>query len=58
MAVARPRGGTGVAIDDGAGVDDTGARDDEAVAPSVVMLSCDMPVSTHVAELWRACRER
>ena len=65
-AVAPPLGGTGAAVDDGAGVDDAEARDDETVAPLGVMLSCDMPASNHMGELWcaarrrsaRACRER
>ena len=49
-----PLGGTGAAVDDGAGADDAEARDDEVVATLAVMLSCDMPASTHVGELWRA----
>ena len=61
-----PLGGTGATVDDGAGVDDAEARDDEALAPSAATLSCDMPTSTHVGELrcaalrrsMRACRER
>ena len=53
-----PLGGAGAAADDDAGVDDAGARDDEAVAPLAAMLSCDMPASTHVGELWRAARRR
>ena len=65
-AVAPPLGGTGAAVDDGAGADGAGAHDDEVVAPSAVTLSCDMPTSTHVGELrratlrrsMRACRER
>ena len=52
--VEPPLGGTGAAAEDGAGADNAGARDDEAVAPSAVMLSCDMPASTHAGELWRA----
>ena len=40
------------------GADDAEARDDEAVAPLAAMLSCDMPASTHVGELWRAERRR
>ena len=64
-AVAPSLGGTGAAVDDGAGVDDAGARDDEVVAPSAATLSCDMPTSTHVGELRhaalrcsvRTCRE-
>ena len=54
--VEPPLGGTGVAADGGAGADDAEARDDGAVAPLAVMLSCDMPASTHVGELWRAAR--
>ena len=53
-----PLGGTGAAADDGAGADDAEARDDEAVASLAVMLSCDMPASTHMGELWRAARRR
>ena len=53
-----PLGGTGAAVDDGVGADDVEARDDEVVAPLAVMLSCDMPASTHVGELWRAARRR
>ena len=53
-AVAPSLGGTGAAVDDGAGIDDTEARDDEAVAPSAVTLSCDMATSTHVGELIEA----
>ena len=49
-----PLGGAGAAADDDAGADDAEARDDEAVAPLAAMLSCDMPASTHVGELWRA----
>ena len=64
--VAPSLGGTGAAVDGGAGADGTGARDDKVVAPSDVTLSCDMPTSTHVGELrraalrrsMRACRER
>ena len=64
--VAPSLGGTGVAVGGGAGADGAGARDDEVVAPSAAMLSCDMPTSTHVGELrraalrrsMRACRER
>ena len=64
--VASSLGGTGVAVDDSAGADGAGARDDEVVAPSAATLSCDMPTSTHVGELrratlrcsMRACRER
>ena len=51
-------GGTGAAVDDGAGADDAEARDDEAMAPLAVMLSCDMTASTHAGELWRAARRR
>ena len=50
--VEPPLGGTGADADDGAGADDAEARDDEAVAPLAVMLSCDMPVSTHCRECW------
>ena len=57
-AVAPPLGGTKAAVDDGAGVDDAEARDDEAVAPSVAKLSCDMATSTHVGELRRAALRR
>ena len=65
-AVAPSLGGTGAAVDGGAGADGAGARDDEVVAPSAATLSCDMPTSTHVVELrhaalrgsMRACRER
>ena len=65
-AVAPSLGGTGAAVDGGAGADGAGARDDEVVAPSAATLSCDMPTSTHVGELrsvalrrsMRACRER
>ena len=64
--VEPPLGGTGAAADDGARADDAEARDDDAVASLAVMLSCDMPASTHMGELWsaarrrsaRACRER
>ena len=55
--VAPPLGGTRAAVDDGAGVHDAEARDDEAVAPSAVTRSCDMVTSTPVGELRRACRE-
>ena len=57
-AVAPPLGGTRAAVDDGAGVADAEARDDKAVAPSAVTLSCDMPTSTHVGELRRAALRR
>ena len=65
-AVAPPLGGTGAAVDDGAGVGDAEARDDDAVAPLAAMPSCDMPASTHAGKLGhdarcrsaRACRER
>ena len=57
-ADAPPLGGTGAAVDDGAGVADAEARDDEAVAPSAATLSCDMATSTHVGELRRAARRR
>ena len=56
--VEPPLGGTSATAGDDAGVDDAEARDDEAVAPSAVMLSCDMPASTHAGELWRAARRR
>ena len=49
-------GGTSAAADDGAGTDDAEARDGRTVAPFASMLSCDMPASTHVGELWRAAR--
>ena len=52
--VEPPLGDTGAAAGVGAGADDTEARDDEAVAPLVAMLSSDMPASTHVGELWPA----
>ena len=54
--VKLPLGGTSAAAGDDVGADDAEARDDEAVAPLVVMLSSDMPASTHVGELWRAAR--
>ena len=57
-AVAPPLGGTRAAVDDGAGVADAEARDDEAVAPSTATLSCDMATATHVGELRRAARCR
>ena len=57
-AVTPLLGGTGAAVDDGAGVGDAEARDDEAVAPSAAALSCDMATSTHVGELRRAARRR
>ena len=56
--VEPPLGGTGAAAENGAGADDAEARDDEAVAPLAMMLSCDMPASTHVGELWHAARRR
>ena len=56
--VEPPLGSTGAAAEDGAGADDAEARDDEAAAPSTVMLSCDMPASNHSGELWRAARRR
>ena len=46
--VEPPLGDIGAAAGDGAGADDAEARDDETVAPLAVMLSCDMPASTHV----------
>ena len=59
-------GDAGDAAEDGGDAGDAGARDNDAVASLAVMLSCDMPGSTHVGELWpaarrrsaRACRER
>ena len=48
--VEPPLGGTSAAVGD------VEARGDEAVAPLAVMLSCDMPASTHAGELWRAAR--
>ena len=64
--VEPPLGGAGAAADDGAGANDAEARDDEAAAPLAMILSCDMPASTHAGELghdarrrsMRACRER
>ena len=64
--VAPSLGGTGAAVDGGAGADGAGAHDDEVVALSAATLRCDMPTSTHVGELrhaalrhsMRACRER
>ena len=56
--VEPPLGGTSAAAGDGAGTDDAEARDDGTVAPFASMLSCDMPASTHVGELWRAARRR
>ena len=53
-----PLGGARAAVDDGAGVADAEARDDEAVVPSAATLSCDMATSTHVGELRRAARRR
>ena len=46
------------AVDDGVGAADAEARDDEAVAPSVAMLSRDMATSTRMGELRRAARRR
>ena len=57
-AVAPSLGGTGAAVDGGAGADGAGARDDEAVAPSAATLSHDMATSTHVGELRRAAQRR
>ena len=54
--VEPPLGGAGAAADDDAAIDGAEACDDEAVAPLAAMLSCDMPASTHVGELWRAAR--
>jgi len=51
-------GGTSAAAGDDVGADDAEARDDETVVPLAVMLSCDMPVSTYMGELWRAARCR
>ena len=56
--VEPPLGGAGAAADDDAGADGAEARDDEAMTPLAAMLSCDMPASTHVGELWRAARRR
>src|SRR6185503_13946314 len=56
--VEPPLGGTSAAAGDDVGADDAEARDDKAVAPLVVMLSSDMPTSTHVGELWRTARRR
>ena len=56
--IAPSLGGTGTAIDGGAGADGAGARDDEVVAPSVATLNCDMPTSTHEGELRRAALRR
>ena len=56
--VEPPLGGTGAAADDGADTVDAEARDDEAMAPLAAMLSCDMPASTRVGDLWRAARRR
>ena len=56
--VESPLGGTSAAAGDGAGADDAEARNDEAVATLAAMLSCDMPASTHVGELWRTARRR
>ena len=65
-AVAPYLGGTGVAVDGGAGADGAGAHDNEVVAPLAATLSYDMQTSTHVWELrhatlrrsMRACRAR
>ena len=56
--VEPPLWSTGAAAGDDAGADDAEAHDDETVAPLAVTLSCDMPASTHVGELWRAARRR
>ena len=56
--VEPPLGGTGAATGDDVGADDAETRDDETVAPLIVMLSCDMPASTHVGERWRVARRR
>ena len=58
MRSSPPLGGTGAAADDDTGADNAEAHNDEAVAPLAAMLSCDMPASTHVGELWRAARRR
>ena len=58
MPKSRPLGGTRAAVDDGTGVADAEARDDEAVAPSAATLSHDMATSTHMGELRRAARRR
>ena len=57
-AVAPSLGGTRAAVDDGVGVADAEARDDETVAPSTATLSRDMATSTHVGEQRRAARRR
>ena len=56
--VAPSLGGTGAAVDDGAGADGTEARDDEVVTLPATTLSCDMPTSTHVGELRRVALRR
>ena len=56
--VEPPLGGISAAAGDGAGADDAEARGDETVAPFASMLSCDMPASTHMGELWHAARRR
>ena len=56
--VAPPLGDTRAVVDDGAGVADAEARDDDAVAPSAATLSRNMATSTHVGEVRRAARRR
>ena len=56
--VKPPLGGTSAVAGDDVGADDAEARDDDAMAPLAVMLSCDMPASTHVGELWHAAQRR
>ena len=56
--VEPPLGSTGAAVEDGGDAGAAGACDDDAVASLAVMLSCDMPASTHMGELWRAARRR
>ena len=56
--VEPPLGSTCAAVENSGDAGDAGARDDDAVASLVVMLSCDMPASTHMGELWRAARRR
>ena len=46
--VKPPLGGMSAAAGDDVGADDAEVRDDETVAPLAVMLSCDVPASTHV----------
>ena len=56
--VEPPLGSTDAAAEDGGDAGDAGARDDDAAASLAVMLSRDMPASTHMGELWRAARRR